>query len=207
MNKIFKTIWNKARQAYVAVSEISQFQYGHGFGSVGVISLLSFTLYTDAFAFGPSFTTDPTVTTRRVDNSVALTREDGRTEAYLDCLRSGETTGWEGVWGFNPSEEHNPYFFSAAYTRKGVQLNIGQFLIDREAARLYAVYSTENKSPGTGSILANSIVLNARDSYLIPTQAYATSGTEGTITIKNNLDVKQGTIILVNGPRTRRGFA
>ena len=31
MNKIFKTIWNKARQAYVAVSEISQFQYGHGF--------------------------------------------------------------------------------------------------------------------------------------------------------------------------------
>lgn len=200
MNKIFKTIWNKARQAYVAVSEISQFQYGHGFDSVGVISLLSFALYTDAFAFGPSFTTDPTVTTRRVDNSVALTREDGRTEAYLDCLRSGEATGWEGVWGFNPSAEHNPYFFSAAYTRKGVQLNIGQFLIDRDAARLYAVYSTENKSPGTGSILANSIVLNARDSYLIPTQAYATSGTEGTITIKNNLDVKQGTIILVNGP-------
>ena len=206
MNKVFKTIWNKARQAYVAVSEICQLQYGHGFGSAGVISLLSFVLFTDAFALGPSFTTDPTVTKRREDSSVALTRDDGRVEAYLDYLRNAEATTWLGVWGFNPSANHNPYFFSAAYGYSGAALTIGQFVLDKKDARLYAVYSTENKSTGSGSINANSIVINAEGSFLIPTQAYSATGTTGTITIKNNLDLKKGTVVLVNGPAKGTGL-
>lgn len=207
MNKIFKTIWNKSRQAYVAASEISQVQHGHGFGiaTAGLVSLISFVLSAEAFALGPSFTTEPTVGHRRKDASVALTKDDGKVEAYLDFLRKDENTVWSGVWGFNPSTGHNPYFFSAAYGYSGANLTIGQFLLDRENARLYAVYSTDNRATGSGSISANSIILNAKDSFLIPTQAYSTSGTIGTINIKNNLDLKIGTIVLVNGPAEGTG--
>ena len=75
MNKIFKTIWNKFRQAYVAVSEISQPQHGHGFRSTGMIGLISLVWSAEALALGPSFVTDPTVDHRRTDNSIAIERE------------------------------------------------------------------------------------------------------------------------------------
>ena len=85
MNKIFKTIWNKFRQAYVAVSEISQPQHGHGFRSTGMIGLISLVWSAEALALGPSFVTDPTVDHRRTDNSIAIERENGGgVETYLD---------------------------------------------------------------------------------------------------------------------------
>ena len=123
----------------------------------------------------------------------------------MDYIRNTEDDQWDGVYGFRPTSGHSPYYFSAAFSRSdgkgsGTKLTLDKFNLDVASSRIHAVYSTANNPTERGAIQANDLIINANNGFLIAAQSYATSGTEGAVVVLNNLDVKKGYIILVNGP-------